>query len=609
VVQIINANPPFLHESNHETLCNESLADDSTILSIIDKDSFSAIKNILSDFANISGLECNYDKTVLLAINQLTPDENIVVQDSGFKVVDSIKLLGANITANYSDLERNFEPIINKIISLISFWSRFCLTLPGRISIAKTYLLSQINYLGCIFSPGEVQLNTMQSIINNYVKGGLQISEERIYLSPAEGGLGFFNIKKFLGAQRCTWLFRAIKAPIDNWRYNLHFLAPMNDPFLIRKRDVPVDLYPTLHRIVGDYEDFYYYFCKYNNNFTKSQIFDNGIFRDTAAGTLLDNNFFGRRFFNENSAAIRKLTYQDCVINNEFKSIADFRDINLDLSVALWLRLRGSILRAKNTFFIENSIGNRPECISDFVSRWKRGCKKVRNFFSSSVDPLSSRSFLKFCELTGVNPDPGETVFGAWFKNWNISSLSNDFRSFIFKLRYNYLPTNNRLNSFIPSVDPRCTYCMLNDANTGQRDSLNHCFFECKSINTYLVKIFELTRFEEMGDINSHESKILYWYGIYKKNTLTTSRHLMFLLFFDSVKYVFFKNRKRRINSSCDQFLEELRYFLQSIFLANKSLKECFLVHMSSRIFSRRGVNFFLLFDMPDLSVSSENPI
>jgi hypothetical protein len=177
----------------------------------------------------------------------------------------------------------------------------------------------------------------------------------------------------------------------------------MNDPLLLRKRDVPIDLYPTLHRIVADYEDLYYYFCKYNNNFTKSQIFDNSIFRDTVAGTFLDINFFGRRFFNENSAVIRNLTYQDCFRNNEFKSIADFRDINLDLSVAMWLRLRGSVLRAKNNFFFfMNYIGNRPECISDFVSRWKKGCKKLRSFSSSSVDPLSSRSFFKFCELTGV---------------------------------------------------------------------------------------------------------------------------------------------------------------------------------------------------------------
>jgi hypothetical protein len=68
----------------------------------------------------------------------------------------------------------------------------------------------------------------------------------------------------------------------------------------------------------------------------------------------------------------------------------------------------------------------------------------------------------------------------------------------------------------------------------------------------------------------------------------------MFLLFFDSVKYVFFKNRKRRITPSCDQFLEEIRYFLQCIFIANKSLKECFFgTYELANFFSGEGLTFF----------------
>jgi hypothetical protein len=44
---IINAQPPFSNESNRETATNESLADDCTVLTIINRDSFSAIKKIL----------------------------------------------------------------------------------------------------------------------------------------------------------------------------------------------------------------------------------------------------------------------------------------------------------------------------------------------------------------------------------------------------------------------------------------------------------------------------------------------------------------------------------------------------------------------------------
>jgi hypothetical protein len=121
----------------------------------------------------------------------------VIVEESGFSNVSSVKLLGIKITNDIEQLVANFDPIITKITSLISYWSRFRLSLPGRITIAKTFLISQINYLGSIFLPSEDQLNNMQALINNFIRKNLQISEERLHLPVECGGLGFFNIKNF----------------------------------------------------------------------------------------------------------------------------------------------------------------------------------------------------------------------------------------------------------------------------------------------------------------------------------------------------------------------------------------------------------------------------
>jgi hypothetical protein len=72
-------------------------------------------------------------------------------------------------------------------------------------------MVSQINYLGSVFSPSETQRTEMQNLLNNFIKKNLKISDERVYLAPEKGGLGFFNLKDFLGAQKCTWLLRAKK--------------------------------------------------------------------------------------------------------------------------------------------------------------------------------------------------------------------------------------------------------------------------------------------------------------------------------------------------------------------------------------------------------------
>jgi hypothetical protein len=570
---INNVAPHFLNKSNRETATNESLADDCTVLTIINKVSFSAIKKILDDFAKISGLECNYDKTALMPINQLTEEEERIVTESGFKIVNSFKLLGVNVSAVAADLISNYDSVIKKIDSLIAFWSRFRLSLPGRITIAKTFLISQINYLGSILMPSEEQLHQMQSSINNFIRRNIKISDERIYLPVDKGGLGFFNIKNFLQAQMSTWILRAKKFPIDNWRYDLHLLAPNNNPLLIRCTDVSSEEYPVLHGIITAYESFYTKFCRTGKNYIQAQIFNNELFADPETGHLITKRFFGDNFYDANTNAIRRLTFQDFFDGNNFKDIAIFRNEGINFQPATWMRLRNIMLRVKNTAVPTTS---KPQSIEGFVMSWKKGSKKLRNFFTYDVNPLQSRSFLKFKELVGA--DPGNFSSDTWFSSWNIHSFPNDFRNFVFNCRYNYLPTNNRLNAYLDEVDPRCTYCVILDPGTQQRDSFAHCFFECNYVKNLINSIISRTRFNvDLNGITGDNCiKKLYWYGIHDNDNVTASTNYCYLFFFDSFRYILFRNRvKKRLLSLVD-FVAEFVYFLQCIFCSNKKLEKLF---------------------------------
>ena len=55
----------FMCESNRETSKNESLADDNTTLTMLDLASLRAAKEIIDTFGNISGLRCNFDKSII----------------------------------------------------------------------------------------------------------------------------------------------------------------------------------------------------------------------------------------------------------------------------------------------------------------------------------------------------------------------------------------------------------------------------------------------------------------------------------------------------------------------------------------------------------------
>jgi hypothetical protein len=159
-----------MQESNRETSKNESLADDNSTLMLLDEEGLSGLKNHLDRFAVISGLECNYDKTMLMPfLDNLNEESLQILSNCGFKTVDCIELLGVKITKNLSSIDENFERTKQKIISKISFWERFNLSLSGRLAIAKTFMIPLVNYLGCIFSPSDRTLGEIQLLINNFV--------------------------------------------------------------------------------------------------------------------------------------------------------------------------------------------------------------------------------------------------------------------------------------------------------------------------------------------------------------------------------------------------------------------------------------------------------
>jgi hypothetical protein len=102
----------FRNESRRETGKNESLADYNTTLTILDYSNLRRLREILDDFARISGLHCNYDKTCILPVGP--PVEN--ANTAGFIITDKIKLLGMDITADFNNTDEIFQNIHEKLL-------------------------------------------------------------------------------------------------------------------------------------------------------------------------------------------------------------------------------------------------------------------------------------------------------------------------------------------------------------------------------------------------------------------------------------------------------------------------------------------------------------
>ena len=116
------------------------------------------------------------------------------IGELGFVFSDELTILGFKVTNDFLTHTENFEQIISKIEKTAKFWGRLNLSLPGRINIYKTFMLSQVGYKGCILFPLEEQLSRMQIIMNKFVVGKLNISKYRLYIPPQQGGLGIISL-------------------------------------------------------------------------------------------------------------------------------------------------------------------------------------------------------------------------------------------------------------------------------------------------------------------------------------------------------------------------------------------------------------------------------
>jgi hypothetical protein len=135
------------------------------------------------------------------------------ISDLGFKISNTIHILGMDIDAELSNLDSNFEKTLESVRRSVEFWERYNLSLPGRINVIKSLLFPLILYLGSIIMPSKRKLNELQKMLDEYATGTMNFSRSRVCLPANAGGMGLFDVEEFLTAQQAIWIIRANHQP------------------------------------------------------------------------------------------------------------------------------------------------------------------------------------------------------------------------------------------------------------------------------------------------------------------------------------------------------------------------------------------------------------
>jgi len=509
-----------------------AFADDGNLIIKLTRENLLLVKNILNDFGSISGLKCNVEKTNVLAIG-MDGNAEILLGDTGFNFTNNITVLGVEIGENFED---NYRKIQSKVQKQVNFWTRFNLSLPGRISIAKTMMYSQINYMGCFLNFNNAQLDALSNLITKFVGGKLNIAKQRFFKSPSEGGIGLFDMQIFLQAQKCSWVKRACIGS-NNWKIKLQ-KAGTGTIFNQNPEKLLKGEFGILRGISEDFQKFAHAYWKRDNNFEKAHIVNNRLFTlNRVRQSVLTYSFFGE-LWPEKEVEINNLKFNMIWGGEGYRNFNEVREITgLQLTDQKIIGLRG-LCDIANERFRKNNSDKDSSPITNFVMRIRKGSKKFRRLIVGDIINEITANVSKFA----ANVDVILPVNDSKILNsiWNVGYLSNQFRTFLFKLHNNSLGYNCVVSRFVRNIEPYCTFCQITRNPEMENETVLHLFFTCPEIEHLVLGYFSGYR------LHNNEIRRRDYFGVIEDDNLNNSEKFGFLVVTALVKFYIWENKLRK---------------------------------------------------------------
>lgn len=168
-------------------------ADDTVLFLDGSKHSFDRAFKILNEFASISGLKVNIDKTNAVWIGgnkgrQKGLGDHINVNWAGPQ--DSFRVLGIDFSTNLDTMvTMNYNRVLDSTRSLIDQWSKRNLTVLGRVTIVKSLILSKFTFLILSLpNPPPHFIKNLNTMLYKFIwKGGDRVARNQMIQDYSHG--------------------------------------------------------------------------------------------------------------------------------------------------------------------------------------------------------------------------------------------------------------------------------------------------------------------------------------------------------------------------------------------------------------------------------------
>ena len=217
------------------------MADDTTIYT---KNIQSIVNVILkfSEFAKCSGLKINLKKTEIIPIGSATRKTislpNIISMINIKK--GPFKALGVWYSTDQNEItELNLNVRIKKMQTLVNIWTPRCLSLKGKVTIIRSLILPQIQFLFTMIYIPTKYLDLIEKTIFNFLWNNKtsKIKKSTIIAPIENGGLNMVDVYTTHLTAKCRWVARLYDEKPKKWQAT--FLYMLNIPQNLINKNLP----------------------------------------------------------------------------------------------------------------------------------------------------------------------------------------------------------------------------------------------------------------------------------------------------------------------------------------------------------------------------------
>lgn len=476
-------------------------ADDTTFL-LKDTADLKIVIDILEQFSLCSGLTLNKSKSKILHLNKMNAET--AEEGLGFEFVKNIKVLGVhfgNETAA-TENEANWTNKIEKIKKILASWEKRNISILGKITLVKTYGISQLIYLMQSISIPFSVLNAINRLFFQFIwrkkfsnkRAFEKVKRKTMYNEYKNGGLQMIDLEALQKSFLINWAKQLLCSEEEQWKGpvkqilknvgGLQVLECKTDSNQFRGNDSIISVF--WKRVLKEWLDFKEKGHK-NIVVLSDPIFNNSNIR-IKGKTLFSKEMISREIF----------YVKDFFIDNRLKTLREIKEqygsyngMEIDFSV---IKTALSNIQIEDTEDIQE-IGSLKNTIR------KLSRKEVYKELRSSRDPMHVRNFW--------------TQKGEEFNSdyWMIPIKCTQevrLRVLQWKIIHNIYPTNILLQKMKIVESNKCNTCK-------EVDYSEHFFFHCervkgiwKEIETLILHttghLVKLTMLDVMLGILSHKN-------------------------------------------------------------------------------------------------------